>query len=97
MKCEAIEKRESERREVDGKKHKEEVQYLENYGKLSFASCSSVSEPGRIWSFAFEWLGSTTSHMYNSRWIQIPSEGALHTTIQQFRLLIVGYHGHPSA
>lgn len=25
MKCEAIEKRESERREADGKKHKEEV------------------------------------------------------------------------
>ena len=33
LKCEAIEKRESERREAEAKKHKEEVAYLENYGK----------------------------------------------------------------
>lgn len=33
FKCEAIEKRESERREADAKKHKEEVAYLENYAK----------------------------------------------------------------
>jgi dynein light intermediate chain, axonemal len=33
LKCEAIEKRESERREADAKKHKEEVTYLENYAK----------------------------------------------------------------
>lgn len=33
FKCEAIEKRESERREVDAKKHKDEVAYLENYAK----------------------------------------------------------------
>ena len=33
MKCEAIEKRESERREAEAKKHKEEVAYLENYAK----------------------------------------------------------------
>lgn len=38
MKCEAIEKRESERREVDSKKHKEEVQYLENYGRTVLIS-----------------------------------------------------------
>lgn len=34
LKCEAIEKRETERREVDAKKHKEEVAFLENHGKL---------------------------------------------------------------
>lgn len=33
LKCEAIEKRETERREVEAKKHKEEVTYLENYAK----------------------------------------------------------------
>ena len=33
LKCEAIEKRESERREADAKKHKEEVSYLESYAK----------------------------------------------------------------
>eukprot|EP00798_Chlamydomonas_sp_ICE-L_P020226 gene20226-26979_t len=33
LKCEAIEKRENERREGEGKKHKEEVTYLENYAK----------------------------------------------------------------
>lgn len=33
LKCEAIEKRENERREADAKKHKEEVQYLETYAK----------------------------------------------------------------
>lgn len=33
LKCEAIEKRENERREADSKKHKEEVQYLENFAK----------------------------------------------------------------
>eukprot|EP00798_Chlamydomonas_sp_ICE-L_P015939 gene15939-22071_t len=33
LKCEAIEKRENERRETEGKKHKEEVTYLENYAK----------------------------------------------------------------
>lgn len=33
MKCESIEKRETERREAEAKKHKEEVQYLENYAK----------------------------------------------------------------
>ncbi len=33
LKCEAIEKRENERREVEAKKHKEEVAYLENYAK----------------------------------------------------------------
>lgn len=33
FKCEAIEKRESERREVEAKKHKDEVAYLENYAK----------------------------------------------------------------
>ena len=33
LKCEAIEKRENERREAEAKKHKEEVQYLENYAK----------------------------------------------------------------
>lgn len=33
MKSESIEKREAERREQEAKKHKEEVQYLENYGQ----------------------------------------------------------------
>jgi dynein light intermediate chain len=33
LKCEAIEKREAERRESEAKKHKEEVAYLENYAK----------------------------------------------------------------
>ncbi len=33
LKCEAIEKRENERREAEAKKHKEEVAYLENYAK----------------------------------------------------------------
>ena len=33
LKCEAIEKRENERREAESKKHKEEVQYLETYAK----------------------------------------------------------------
>mmetsp|Transcript_23609 Transcript_23609/g.70137 ORF Transcript_23609/g.70137 Transcript_23609/m.70137 type:complete len:251 (-) Transcript_23609:497-1249(-) len=33
MKCEAVEKREAERREAEAKKHKEEVQYLENFAK----------------------------------------------------------------
>lgn len=33
LKCEAIEKREAERRESEMKKHKEEVAYLENYAK----------------------------------------------------------------
>lgn len=33
LKCEAIEKRETERRDSDAKKHKEEVQYLENFAK----------------------------------------------------------------
>lgn len=32
-KCDAIEKRESERRDADAKKHKEEVSYLENHAK----------------------------------------------------------------
>lgn len=32
-KCDAIEKREAERREADAKKHKEEVAYLENHAK----------------------------------------------------------------
>ena len=35
LKCEAIEKRESERREVDAKKHREEVTFLENHGELA--------------------------------------------------------------
>ena len=33
LKCEAVEKRESERREVDAKKHREEVTFLENHGE----------------------------------------------------------------
>ncbi|KAF8065543.1 IDA4 [Scenedesmus sp. PABB004] len=33
LKCEAIEKREAERRESEAKKHKEEVAYLESYAK----------------------------------------------------------------
>jgi hypothetical protein len=33
LKCEAIERRESERREAESKKHKEEVAYLETYAK----------------------------------------------------------------
>ena len=33
LKCEAIEKREAERREADAKKHKEEVAFLENHGE----------------------------------------------------------------
>lgn len=33
LKCDAIEKRENERREAEAKKHKEEVQYLENFAK----------------------------------------------------------------
>ncbi|KAA6424736.1 MAG: axonemal dynein light intermediate polypeptide 1 [Trebouxia sp. A1-2] len=33
LKCEAIEKREAERREADAKKHKEEVAFLENHAK----------------------------------------------------------------
>jgi hypothetical protein len=33
LKCEAIEKREAERRESEAKKHKEEVAYLENYAR----------------------------------------------------------------
>lgn len=34
LKCEAIEKREAERREADAKKHKEEVAFLENHCKM---------------------------------------------------------------
>ena len=33
LKCEAIEKREAERREADAKKHKDEVAFLENHGE----------------------------------------------------------------
>jgi dynein light intermediate chain, axonemal len=33
LKCDAIEKRENERRDAESKKHKEEVQYLESYAK----------------------------------------------------------------
>ncbi|DBA84638.1 hypothetical protein WJX77_000630 [Trebouxia sp. C0004] len=33
LKCEAIEKREAERREADAKKHKEDVAFLENHAK----------------------------------------------------------------
>ena len=35
LKCEAIEKREAERREAEAKKHKEEVAFLENHGELN--------------------------------------------------------------
>ena len=38
LKCEAIEKREAERREVDAKKHKEEVAFLENHGERCMTS-----------------------------------------------------------
>jgi dynein light intermediate chain len=33
LKCEAIEKREAERRDAEAKKHKEEVAYLDNYAR----------------------------------------------------------------
>lgn len=33
LKCEAIERREAERREADAKKHKEEVAFLESHGE----------------------------------------------------------------
>jgi len=43
LKCEAIEKREAERREADAKKHKEEVAFLENHGKTCQRVYSSVA------------------------------------------------------
>lgn len=33
LKCEQIEKRDTERREADAKKHKEEIAYFEQYAK----------------------------------------------------------------
>lgn len=46
LKCEAIEKREAERREADAKKHKEEVAFLESHGERSMADqrfCSCLA------------------------------------------------------
>mmetsp|Transcript_34276 Transcript_34276/g.61841 ORF Transcript_34276/g.61841 Transcript_34276/m.61841 type:complete len:241 (-) Transcript_34276:833-1555(-) len=47
LKCEAIEKRENERREADAKKHKEEVAYLENYAKQLKQQLESFMVPGK--------------------------------------------------
>ena len=45
LKCEAIEKREAERREADAKKHKEEVAFLENHGTQNSKHISAVFTP----------------------------------------------------
>jgi len=42
LKSEAIEKRENERREAEAKKHKDEVQFLENHAKQLKQQLSSV-------------------------------------------------------
>jgi hypothetical protein len=47
MKCEAIEKRENERREADAKKHKEEVTYLENHTKQLKQQLEAFLAPGK--------------------------------------------------
>mmetsp|Transcript_3049 Transcript_3049/g.5540 ORF Transcript_3049/g.5540 Transcript_3049/m.5540 type:complete len:242 (-) Transcript_3049:157-882(-) len=47
MKCEAIEKRENERREADAKKHKEEVAYLESHTKQLKQQLEAFLAPGK--------------------------------------------------
>lgn len=47
LKCEAIEKREAERREGEAKKHKEEVAYLEGYARQLKAQLEAHSAPQR--------------------------------------------------
>jgi len=47
LKCEAIERREAERREADAKKHKEEVAYLENYARQLKQQMDAVLAPAR--------------------------------------------------
>lgn len=46
-KCEAIEKRETERREAEAKKHKEEVAYLENHTKQLKQQLEAFLAPGK--------------------------------------------------
>lgn len=46
LKCEAVEKRENERREAEAKKHKEEVQYLENFAKQLKQQLDAFLVPG---------------------------------------------------
>ena len=48
LKCEAIEKRESERREVDAKKHREEVTFLENHGEPAAPKACSHALVGKL-------------------------------------------------
>lgn len=47
MKCEAIEKREAERREAEAKKHKEEVSYLESHSKQLKQQLEAFLAPGK--------------------------------------------------
>jgi len=47
MKCEAIEKRENERREAEAKKHKEEVTYLTNHTKQLKTQLDTFLAPGK--------------------------------------------------
>jgi dynein light intermediate chain len=47
LKSEAIEKRENERREAEAKKHKEEVQYLENFAKQLKQQLEAFLVPGK--------------------------------------------------
>lgn len=47
LKCEAIEKREGERREAEAKKHKDDVAYLENYAKQLKQQLDTFLAPNR--------------------------------------------------
>lgn len=47
LKCEAVEKREAERREADAKKHKDDVAYLENYAKQLKQQLDTFLAPNR--------------------------------------------------
>ncbi|GFH05938.1 uncharacterized protein HaLaN_00485, partial [Haematococcus lacustris] len=48
LKCEAIEKRENERRDAEAKKHKEEVLYLENYATQLKQQLETFLVPGKV-------------------------------------------------
>lgn len=45
LKCEVTEKRESERREAEAKKHKEEVAYLESYARQLKGQLETLTSP----------------------------------------------------
>jgi dynein light intermediate chain len=47
LKCEAIEKREAERRDADAKKHKEEVAYLEKYASQLKGQLEAFVSPAK--------------------------------------------------